>query len=130
MKFFIYQVITSNKFIKELQAIAEGRSGTFPQITFKEFGSIEINIPEIKHQRKISQIVSIIHQKETVNKEVISNVLSDYLFILPKVSNQMAVYTNALIWKPRSSNTYRIASAVSMDVNSGTPRSMAALRIN
>ena len=70
---FIYQVITSNKFIKELQAIAEGRSGTFPQITFKEFGSIEINIPEIKHQRKISQIVSIIHQKETVNKEVISN---------------------------------------------------------
>ena len=59
-----------------------------------------------------------------------SHVLSDYLFILPKVSNQIAVYTNALIWKPRSSNTYRIASAVSMDVNSGTPRSMAALRIN
>lgn len=79
---FVYQVITSNKFIKELQAIAEGRSGTFPQITFKEFGSIEINIPEIKHQRKISQIVSIIHQKETVNKELISNLeeLAKYLF--------------------------------------------------
>jgi type I restriction enzyme S subunit len=43
---FAYFVLTLDSNIKELQSIAEIRSGTFPQITFKELSNIRIPIPD------------------------------------------------------------------------------------
>jgi type I restriction enzyme S subunit len=43
---FAYFVLTLERSINELQSIAELRSGTFPQITFKELSAIKISIPD------------------------------------------------------------------------------------
>jgi type I restriction enzyme S subunit len=43
---FAYFVLTLESSINELQSIAELRSGTFPQITFKELSAIKISIPD------------------------------------------------------------------------------------
>ena len=42
---FIYQYLTSDKVIQDLQTMAESRSGTFPQITFEQLSSV--NLPNI-----------------------------------------------------------------------------------
>lgn len=42
---FIYQYLTSDKVIQDLQTMAESRSGTFPQITFEQLSNI--NLPDI-----------------------------------------------------------------------------------
>ena len=42
---FAYFILTQEKTLSDLQSIAELRSGTFPQITFKELSSIKLPIP-------------------------------------------------------------------------------------
>ena len=41
---FIYQYLTSDKVIQDLQTIAESRSGTFPQITFEQLSNINLTL--------------------------------------------------------------------------------------
>lgn len=66
---FLYKYLTSEKMLNYLQIIAEGRSGTFPQITFNELRSIAIDLPPIEEQKAIAKILSDIDNKiETNNK--------------------------------------------------------------
>ena len=44
---FLYKLLTSDRMLNYLQHIAEGRSGTFPQITFSELKNIDILLPSI-----------------------------------------------------------------------------------
>ena len=46
---FAYFALTLDNTINDLQSIAELRSGTFPQITFKELSMIKISIPDNNH---------------------------------------------------------------------------------
>ncbi len=67
---FLFQILKSDKIINELQIIAESRSGTFPQITFDEFKSLSVNIPDMEAQAKIVHILSTIDKKIELNNRM------------------------------------------------------------
>lgn len=67
---FLYQLLKSEKIISELQTLAESRSGTFPQITYSELSKIEVDVPNIDNQRKITQILENYDEKITLNRMI------------------------------------------------------------
>lgn len=67
---YLYNYLTSPKILDYLQTIAEGRSGTFPQITFSELKSMEIDLPPLKDQEKIANILSSLDNKIELNNEM------------------------------------------------------------
>lgn len=67
---YLYYYLTSDKTLNYLQTIAEGRSGTFPQITFNELKIIEIDLPPIEEQEKIANILSSLDDKIELNNEM------------------------------------------------------------
>ena len=73
---FLYQLLKSNKIINQLQLLAESRSGTFPQITFNELANVEIEIPNIENQIKISKILTDIDSKIEINNQTNDNLLN------------------------------------------------------
>lgn len=60
---YIYHLLKSDEIINELQIIAESRSGTFPQITFKELSDLKIYLPPLPEQKAIADILSCIDNK-------------------------------------------------------------------
>lgn len=72
---FLYQLLKSDKIINQLQLLAESRSGTFPQITFNELANVEIEIPNIENQIKISKILTDIDCKIDINNQTNDNLL-------------------------------------------------------
>ncbi|MCE9654722.1 restriction endonuclease subunit S [Clostridium celatum] len=81
----IYQFLTSSDTVDYLQSIAESRSGTFPQITFKELEKLKIALPEqetlLKWNNSISSLFYNIQENKRENKSLIE--LRDIL--LPKL---------------------------------------------
>lgn len=67
---YLYNYLTSPSTLDYLQTIAEGRSGTFPQITFSELKSMEINLPPLEEQEKIANILSSLDDKIELNNEM------------------------------------------------------------
>ena len=67
---YLYNYLTSPSTLDYLQTIAEGRSGTFPQITFSELKSMEINLPPLEQQEKIADILSSLDNKIELNNEM------------------------------------------------------------
>ncbi|MCB5284732.1 MAG: restriction endonuclease subunit S [Candidatus Cloacimonetes bacterium] len=67
---YIYQYLKSQTTIDYLQAQAESRSGTFPQITFDVIGEIEINIPPIETQKEIAQVLGTLDDKIELNRRM------------------------------------------------------------
>jgi len=70
---FIYQLLKSNDTLSKLQVIAESRSGTFPQITFTELSNLEINLPSLKEQKAIANILSSLDDKIELNNKINKN---------------------------------------------------------
>jgi type I restriction enzyme S subunit len=70
---FLYQILTSTEMINKLQQIAESRSGTFPQITFTQLGEQEVNLPPIKEQKVIANILSSLDDKIELNNKINKN---------------------------------------------------------
>lgn len=66
---FLYQLLTSSEITKWLQHLAESRSGTFPQITFTQVSDIEVNLPPIKVQNKISSFLDALDDKIELNRQ-------------------------------------------------------------
>lgn len=67
---FLYFYLTSDQTINYLQSIAEGRSGTFPQITFNELRDIKIKLPDINEQKAIANILSTLDEKIETNNQI------------------------------------------------------------
>lgn len=65
---FLYKYLTSETTLDYLQMLAEGRSGTFPQITFGELKNLVIQLPPIKEQISIANILSSLDEKIETNK--------------------------------------------------------------
>ncbi len=70
------------------QSEAESRSGTFPQITFREnVANIKIDLPPLIEQRKIVQRLSVVNDKVKLNNQIndnlviIGNIYLAYLFL-------------------------------------------------
>lgn len=70
---FLFQILKSDTVIDYLQMIAESRSGTFPQITFNELSNVEIYIPDIEIQKKISNFLQKIDKKIKLNNQINDN---------------------------------------------------------
>lgn len=68
---YIYYFLTSSIIVNYLQNQAESRSGTFPQITFKEIKNIPINLPVIKLQKRIVNFLDVINDKLELNNQII-----------------------------------------------------------
>ena len=71
---YLYLILKSDEIIKELQHLAETRSGTFPQITFNsELANIEILLPPLVTQDKIAHILSSLDDKIELNNKINQN---------------------------------------------------------
>ena len=67
---FLYKYLTSDTVLEELQFIAEGRSGTFPQITFNELKSLKISLPPLNEQKEIADILLSLDEKIELNNQM------------------------------------------------------------
>lgn len=79
---FLFSFLTSKSILEELQQLAETRSGTFPQITFSsELAPLPINVPNLKTQKKIVEILDTIEEKINTNAEINENLLQQAMTI-------------------------------------------------
>lgn len=70
---YIYYFLTSNNTLEKLQMLAESRSGTFPQITFNELGSLEMQVPTLNEQINIANFLDNLNLKIEVNNAIVAN---------------------------------------------------------
>ncbi|MFY0930701.1 restriction endonuclease subunit S, partial [Lactobacillus paragasseri] len=53
------------------------RSGTFPQITFKDnVANVEIDLPSLKEQQHIVQKINTINEKIVLNNQINDNLVA------------------------------------------------------
>ena len=70
---FIYYYITQNHITEALQTIAEQSTTSYPSIRPSDIGDIIINLPPLKIQKGISNILSNIENKIEINKKINKN---------------------------------------------------------
>lgn len=107
MKYFYY-FLTSPKMLRYLQSEAEARSGTFPQITFKDnIYPITINLPSLAEQKKIVKNIDSIVNKIKNNQKINTNLLE----------------LTALLWKNKFSlyNETTTIESYGEIISGGTP---------
>ena len=79
---YLYYILKNKDVVNFLQGLAESRSGTFPQITFSELSTIDINLPSLQNQDIIVEIIDNIESKienlEKINKNLLS--IADAIF--------------------------------------------------
>jgi type I restriction enzyme S subunit len=60
---FLYHFLTDKRITGWLQHLAESRSGTFPQITFDQIAELELALPPMTDQERISAFIDEIDNK-------------------------------------------------------------------
>uniref|UniRef100_UPI0025F1402E restriction endonuclease subunit S n=1 Tax=Methanobrevibacter sp. UBA212 TaxID=1915476 RepID=UPI0025F1402E len=80
---YLYYILKNKDVVNFLQGLAESRSGTFPQITFSELSTIDINLPSLENQDIIVEIIDNIELK-IENLEKINRNLQNLIKILYK----------------------------------------------
>jgi type I restriction enzyme S subunit len=78
---YLYFYLKSEPVIEELQMLAETRSGTFPQITFKELSNLTIPVPSIEEQEAIVAIIKCLEDKIDCNASINDNLQQQALAI-------------------------------------------------
>ncbi|MFR0549286.1 restriction endonuclease subunit S, partial [Limosilactobacillus reuteri subsp. suis] len=74
---YLYFYLTSPLMLAYFQSEAESRSGTFPQITFREnVANIKIDLPPLIEQRKIVQRLSVVNDKVKLNNQINDNLIA------------------------------------------------------
>ena len=70
---YLYYLLTNNSTIRTLHAIAVGRSGTFPQITFSELANIKFQLPSLEEQEEILSTLLYFDNKIAINRSICEN---------------------------------------------------------
>ena len=70
---FLFHYLKRQEMLDELQALAESRSGTFPQITFSELALFEINLPPLDVQDRIIETIDSFENKIALNNRINHN---------------------------------------------------------
>ena len=70
---YLYHFLKRKEMLDELQALAESRSGTFPQITFSELAHFEIRLPSLETQDKIVAAIDAFDNKIALNNRINHN---------------------------------------------------------
>lgn len=83
----IYFYLTSNDTVNYLQTIAEGRSGTFPQITFNELKKLKICVPNDNIIVELGKFFENILKTINNNKKEIKRLKEIRDILLPKLMN-------------------------------------------
>ena len=78
---FLYYLLVQNDITEKLQAIAEQSTSTYPSIKPSDIEDLDFIVPEIKVQRKISNILSAIDKKIELNAQINHN-LEEQLYAL------------------------------------------------
>lgn len=68
--YFLYKFLTMEETLDYLQMVAEGRSGTFLQITFNELKNLKIKLPSIIEQKSIVKIILALDKKNEINNQI------------------------------------------------------------
>ena len=71
--YFLFQILKSEIVLKNLQMLAESRSGTFPQITYSELSNVRVKVPPLPVQDKIVGILSALDSKIENNNKINGN---------------------------------------------------------
>ena len=71
--YFLFQILKSEIVLKNLQMLAESRSGTFPQITYSELSNVRVKVPPLTVQDKIVGILSALDSKIENNNKINAN---------------------------------------------------------
>lgn len=89
---FLLSFLSSKSVLKELQQLAETRSGTFPQITFSsELAPIPINIPDLETQDRIVEILDVLERKISTNTEINKNLEQQAQAIYNKMFSHITI---------------------------------------
>ena len=72
---FLYYLLTQNTLVDALQAIAEQSTSAYPAIKPSDIENLEIGIPDLATQKKISDILSSLDRKIAKNAEINKNLL-------------------------------------------------------
>lgn len=67
---FLYYFLTSPATVAWLQVLAESRSGTFPQITFDQVENLELPLPPVEYQVRVSGQIDILDKKMNLNRRI------------------------------------------------------------
>lgn len=70
---FLYYLLTQNTIVDALQAIAEQSTSAYPAIKPSDIENLEIEIPDLATQKKISDILNSLDRKITKNVEINKN---------------------------------------------------------
>lgn len=70
---YLFHFLKRQEMIEELQALAESRSGTFPQITFSELAQFEIPLPSLETQDRIVSVIDSFENKIAINNRINHN---------------------------------------------------------
>ena len=70
---FLYYLLVQNDITEKLQATAEQSTSTYPSIKPSDIEDLDFIVPEIKVQRKISNILSAIDKKIELNAQINHN---------------------------------------------------------
>ena len=71
--YFIYYYLTQPSVIESLQAIAEQSTSAYPSIKPSDIEDIELDLPELKTQKKIGSTLRMLDRKKSLNKEINDN---------------------------------------------------------
>lgn len=72
---FLYYLLTQTTLVDALQAIAEQSTSAYPAIKPSDIENLEIGIPDLSTQKKISDILSSLDRKIAKNAEINKNLL-------------------------------------------------------
>ena len=72
---FLYYLLTQTTLVDALQAIAEQSTSAYPAIKPSDIENLEIGIPDLATQKKISDILSSLDRKIAKNAEINKNLL-------------------------------------------------------
>lgn len=67
---FLYLQLTAPEMLREMQLIAESRSGTFPQITFDAVSYLPVVLPDISTQKAIVETIGALDDKIELNRRM------------------------------------------------------------
>ena len=70
---YVFYFLTQESITKSLHALAEQSVSTYPSIKADDIGDIEIDLPPLETQKKISKLISSIDEKIKLNKEINDN---------------------------------------------------------
>lgn len=70
---FLYFLLTQNNLVEQLQSIAEQSVSTYPSITASDLDNLEVVIPPLGTQKRISSVLNALSSKIRLNTEINKN---------------------------------------------------------